>query len=37
LSVSRDSVRASGAQVKALAERRFDGMHFPVILVDGVA
>ena len=27
-SVSRDFVRASAAQVKALAERRFDGMHF---------
>jgi Transposase, Mutator family len=35
-SVSRDFVRASAAQVKALAERRFDGMHFPVILIDGV-
>jgi hypothetical protein len=34
-SVSRDFVRASAAQVKALAERRFDGMHFPVILIDG--
>jgi putative transposase len=35
-SVSRDFVRASAAQVKALAERRFDGMHFPVIMIDGV-
>ena len=35
-SVSRDFVRASAAQVKALAERRFDGLHFPVILIDGV-
>ena len=29
-------VRASAAQVKSLAERRFDGMHFPVIMIDGV-
>src|SRR5215475_6130319 len=35
-SVSRDFVRASAAQVKALAERRFDDMHLPVILIDGV-
>src|SRR5271166_1702798 len=35
-SVSREFVRASAAQVKALAERRFDGMHFPVLLIDGV-
>ena len=35
-SVSRDFVRASAAQVKALAERRFDGMHFPEIMIDGV-
>ncbi len=35
-SVSRDFVRASAAQVKALAERRFDGLHFPVIMIDGV-
>jgi putative transposase len=35
-SVSRDFVRASAAQVKALAERRFDGMHFLVIMIDGV-
>ena len=35
-SVSRDFVRASVAQVKALAERRFDGTHFSVIMIDGV-
>jgi transposase-like protein len=35
-SVIRGFVRASAAQVKALAERRFDGMHLPVILIDGV-
>jgi transposase-like protein len=35
-SVSRDFVRASAAQVKALAERRFDNEHFPVIMIDGV-
>jgi len=35
-SVSRDFVRASAAQVRALAERRFDGEHFPVIMIDGV-
>jgi transposase-like protein len=35
-SVSRDFVRASAAQVKALAEHRFNGTHFPVILIDGV-
>jgi hypothetical protein len=35
-SVSRDFVRASAAQVKDQAERHFDGMHFPVILTDGV-
>jgi len=34
--VSRDFVRASAAQVKALAERRFDGTHFPAIMIDGV-
>ena len=28
-SVSREFVRASAAQVKALAERRFDGQRFP--------
>jgi transposase-like protein len=35
-SVSRDFVRASAAQVKALAERRFDDTHFPAIPIDGV-
>ena len=35
-SVSRDFVRASAAQVKALSERRFDGTYFPVIMIDGV-
>jgi putative transposase len=35
-SVSRDFVRASAAEVKALAERRFDGEHFPAIMIDGV-
>ena len=35
-SVSRDFVRASVTEVKALAERRFDGVRFPVIMIDGV-
>jgi transposase-like protein len=35
-SVSRGFVRASAADAKALAERRFDGEHFPVVLIDGV-
>jgi transposase-like protein len=35
-SVSREFVRASAAQVKALAERRFDGQRFPVVMIDGV-
>lgn len=35
-SVSRDFVRATTAEVKALAERRFDGVRFPAILIDGV-
>jgi transposase-like protein len=35
-SVSRDFVRASAAAVKALAERRFEGSHFPVVMIDGV-
>jgi putative transposase len=26
----------SAAQVQALAERRFDGMHLPVLMIDGV-
>ncbi len=35
-SVSRDFVRASAAQVKALAERCFNGQRFPVVMIDGV-
>ena len=35
-SVSRDFVRASAADVQALAERRFEGQRFPVVLIDGV-
>jgi putative transposase len=35
-SVSRGFVRASAADVKALAERRFDGERFPVVMIDGV-
>ena len=35
-SVSRDFIRASAAQVKALAERRFDDKRFPVVMIDGV-
>jgi transposase-like protein len=35
-SVSRDFVRASAADVKELAERRFDGVCFPVVMIDGV-
>ena len=35
-SVSREFVRASAAQVKVLAERRFDGQRFPVVMIDGV-
>ena len=35
-SVSREFVRASAADVKALAERRFDGERFPVVMIDGV-
>jgi transposase-like protein len=35
-SVSRNFVRASAAQVKALAQRRFDGIRFAVIMIDGV-
>jgi putative transposase len=35
-SVSRDFVRASAADAKALAERRFEGQHFPVVMIDGV-
>ena len=35
-SVSREFVRASAADVKALAERRFEGEHFAVVMIDGV-
>jgi transposase-like protein len=35
-SVTRDFVRASAACVTALAERRFDCVHFPALLIDGV-
>jgi putative transposase len=35
-SVSRDFVRASAAAVQALAERRFEGQRFPVVMIDGV-
>jgi transposase-like protein len=35
-SVSREFVRASAAGVKALAERRFDGERFAVVMIDGV-
>jgi transposase-like protein len=35
-SVSRGFVRASAADVKALAERRFDGERFAVVMIDGV-
>ena len=35
-SVSREFVRASAADVKALAERRFEGVRFPVVMIDGV-
>jgi putative transposase len=35
-SVSREFVRASAAEVKALAERCFDGQRFPVVMIDGV-
>ena len=35
-SVSCDFVRASAAQVKKLAERRFDAQRFPVVMIDGV-
>jgi len=36
-SVSRGFVRASSQEVRKLAERRFDGERFAVILIDGVA
>ena len=35
-SVSRQFVRASAADVQALAERRFEGAHFAVVMIDGV-
>jgi transposase-like protein len=35
-SVSRDFVRASAADVKDSAERRFDGVRFPAVMIDGV-
>ncbi len=35
-SVSREFVRASAADVKALAERRFDDDRFAVVMIDGV-
>ncbi|MCA1685696.1 MAG: transposase, partial [Planctomycetia bacterium] len=35
-SVSRGFVRASAADVKALAERRIDGERFAVVMIDGV-
>jgi transposase-like protein len=35
-SVSRSFVQASAKEVRALAERRWDGLRFPVIYLDGV-
>jgi putative transposase len=35
-SVSRAFIEASRAEVQQLAERRFDGVRFPVILIDGI-
>jgi putative transposase len=35
-SVSRSFVKASAQEVRQLAERRFDGVRFPVIYIDGV-
>jgi transposase-like protein len=35
-SVSRGFIRASAADVKALAERRFDGDRFAAVMIDGV-
>jgi putative transposase len=35
-SVSRSFVRASAGEVRQVAERRFDGVRFPVIYIDGV-
>lgn len=34
-SVSRSLVKASAEAVRQLAERRFDGVRFPVIYIDG--
>jgi transposase-like protein len=34
--VSRGFVRASAADVRTLAERRFDGERFAVVMIDGV-
>jgi putative transposase len=34
-SVSRSFVKASAKEVRELAERRFDGLRFPVIYIDG--
>jgi transposase-like protein len=36
-SVSRSFVKASAREVRQLAERRFDGLRFPVIYLDSVA
>jgi transposase-like protein len=35
-SVSRSFVAASAAEVRQLSERRFDGIRFPAIYIDGV-
>jgi putative transposase len=35
-SVSRQFVRASAADVRALAERRFDGQRYAAVMIDGV-
>jgi putative transposase len=35
-SVSRSFVKASAEEVRQLSERRFDGVRFPVIYIDGV-
>src|SRR5262249_37941478 len=35
-SVSRQFVRASAADVQALAERRFEGERFAAVMIDGV-
>jgi putative transposase len=35
-SVSRSFVKASAAEVRQLSQRRLDGVHFPVIYLDGV-